>query len=150
MLTDAILTPGAMALVARTLSGASGPPKRLQKGVYQVEHFSFELEIRNRQAFHLDCPPLSRGFDIYGVCDSVEQLIGSLPEEVTEGHRFFCLAVTPIRKADQPAEGGWRWKKWGPYIGTKQPATEYLYDEPLIDEVLCYHLHELLPTEVER
>ena len=37
----------------------------------------------------------------------------------------------------------WRWHKWGPYIGTKEPKCEYLYDEPEIDKVVIFELYEI-------
>lgn len=53
------------------------------------------------------------------------------------------MILTPVRKADQTHDGGWRWNKWwGPYIGSQRPQFEYLYDEPEIDEVFCYHIYE--------
>jgi hypothetical protein len=66
----------------------------------------------------------------YGVCDSVGQFLAS------ETYRFYnerpeeCVArLVEIRKADQPKRDGWRWHKWGPYIGTHEIQCEYLADE---------------------
>jgi hypothetical protein len=62
---------------------------------------------------------------------------------VTTSDRRFTLAFTRVRKRDQPDEGGWRWHKWGEYIGEKSPQYEYLYDEGNeIEEVYCYHVYE--------
>jgi hypothetical protein len=81
----------------------------------------------------------------YGVCDTPEQVLAHVPLLTTDPRRFIVFFTPPIRKHDQPAEGGWRWHKWGEYIGTQpQAECEYLYDEPHIDEVLVYHIVEVL------
>ena len=57
----------------------------------------------------------------------------------------YVLGVTPVNRdlSNKGKGGGWRWRKWGPYIGVKTPTTEYLDDEPEIDSVLVYHLYEV-------
>lgn len=128
-----------------------GDPKgttRLQQGVYRCSHWNFELEFRGYQDFHLDFPELRSGFGCYGVCDSPEQLISLLPEEVTAGPRQFVVSMVQILKSKTAPEGGWRWHKWGPYIGSQSPTCEYLYDEPDIDEVWTYSIYEVgMPPE---
>jgi hypothetical protein len=78
-----------------------------------------------------------------GVADNVEQVLHKLSPLVNNMIRTFVLEITWMRKKDQSEHGGWRWHKWGEYIGTQQPTCEYLYDEPIIEEVLVYHLHEI-------
>ena len=82
-------------------------------------------------------------FNCYGVCDDYRQVLGQCPELEATG-REFAITVTPVVKANQAESGGWRWHKWGPYIGTQTPTTEYLYDEPEIEKVYCYHIYERL------
>jgi hypothetical protein len=77
----------------------------------------------------------------YGICDYPEQVIEKFPILLEMENRY-AIFFTPIRKEDQ-TENGWRWHKWGEYIGNQEPTTEYLYDEPLIEEVLIYRIHEL-------
>ena len=77
----------------------------------------------------------------YGVCDSVDNLLEVYPELVTS-EREFVVNLCEVRKDEQPDEGGWRWHKWGEYIGNQIPTTEYIYDEPLIEQVFCYHIYE--------
>ena len=45
---------------------------------------------------------------------------------------------------------GWRWHKWGPYIGTQDPQCEYLADEPEIKEVFVYRFIQLHDDELKR
>lgn len=115
---------------------------RLMEGVYACGHFNFELEFR-RQDYKKDYPRFETGFNCYGVCDSVEQLLTHLPEEVIKGEKEYAVSVVLLEKKYEPAEGGWRWHKWGPYIGTQNPQCEYLYDEPEIEDVLVYHVYEI-------
>lgn len=61
---------------------------------------------------------------------------------VVDSERRFVVAFTRVRREDQPADGGWRWHKWGQYIGKHEPRCEYLYDEDGIDEVYCFHVYE--------
>lgn len=117
---------------------------RAQEGVYLTSWFNFELEFRDCQNYKLDFPGFSDPeFSCYGVCDSPEQLLAKLPEEITTGPRKFVISVTGVRKEDQPPDGGWRWEKWGPYIGEMESKADYLYDEPDIDMVCIYHIYEV-------
>lgn len=77
----------------------------------------------------------------YGVCDTPDQVVkkfklDSLPQKV-------FVTFVKITKADQPKSGGWRWHKWGSYIGKKRPKCEYIADEPNITEVYTFHIYEL-------
>jgi hypothetical protein len=137
MLVD--VQTGAMNPLLAVISGGKRT-KRLQVGVYECGHFSFELEFRGRQVYDLDFPDTGE-IGNCGVCDSVPQLLAALPKSVIEGPGEYVIAVTPIVRAEQPAEGGWRWHKWGEYIGTRKPTTEYLHDEPEIERVLVYHVY---------
>lgn len=144
MLVDVFPRPDAkgMAPILEAI-GRGKPPGavRLEKGCYQISHFSFN---------HMICVPLDEfptieGLDnSYGVCDSPEQFFG-LYRTILEGSGDqFCVSFTELCKADESPEGGWRWHKWGPYIGTQDPQMEYLYDEPVIERVFVYSVYKLL------
>lgn len=132
-------------------------PQRLALGIY-LAHFNFDHEIEHliqesypfsaRWKVYWDKPdyvPGSIPYDLpddFGVCDDYTQILAKWPElESDPAH--FIVALSLVRKADQESEGGWRWHKWGPYIGTKNPQHEYLYDEEDIEEVFCFHIIEL-------
>lgn len=133
MHTDPIL-----AMIA-AINGRSGNTKEVRPGVYEIGHFGSSGFLREYDHY----PETSVG--PYGVCDSVEQLLTACPELEAAG-REFVVTVTPIRKVDEPADGGWRWHKWGKYIGTQNPQCEYIHDEPNIDGVLCFHIYERANT----
>jgi hypothetical protein len=111
---------------------------RLQQGIYQITHFGSSHFLRDGYEEYPEDLPVN----CYGVCDTVEQLLAACPELEGDPERQFVVTLTPVLKANQPDEGGWRWHKWGPYIGTHTPTTEYLCDEPDIDGVLIYSIYE--------
>ena len=104
----------------------------------------------------------------YGVCDSYEQLKNykikdyyaeeledanlaehinpdkTLFEVLSASERKYALFFTKIHQ--EPGEGGWRWHKWGPYIGKHDIQCEYLADEDLSDidqkYVVIFHIFE--------
>ena len=68
---------------------------------------------------------------------------GLHPVIVTD-ERPFVVGFTKVVKAEEPWDGGWRWHKWGEYIGDKTPECEYIVDEgPDITEVYCYSICEV-------
>lgn len=81
----------------------------------------------------------------YGVCDGVDNLLEVYPE-LLQPERTFTVSMTPIHKSQEPDDGGWRWHKWGDYIGKQDPQCEYIYHEPVIETVYCFHLYEKLPV----
>jgi hypothetical protein len=81
----------------------------------------------------------------YGVADTLPQILAYAEDAIKDTGHTYVLEITRIVKEYQPAEGGWRWHKWGQYIGTQEPQCEYLFDEPDIEEVLVFHFHEVVP-----
>lgn len=77
----------------------------------------------------------------YGVCDGLENLLDVYPE-LKNSDRQFVVSMNVINSCDEDDSNGWRWHKWGDYIGTQEPTTEYIYDEPLIERVYCFHIYE--------
>lgn len=144
--------------------GDNNKPKRLTKGVY-ITGLNFKSYLRiygeipdeKIKEFYIFTPenredilkwmrnPKNRNYiNEYGVCDNYKQVLKRYKKIVELKKRKFILSLTPILKSEQPEEDGWRWHKWGEYIGTKNPQYEYLYDEPKIDKVYCYHIYEIL------
>lgn len=84
----------------------------------------------------------------YGVCDSWEQILEMAPG-LESDPRPFVVFVSEIRHEGQTSPGGWRWHKWGPYIGNHRPQHEYLADEVGIDRVFVYHIIQLMDDEID-
>lgn len=82
--------------------------------------------------------------EYYGVCDNEEQVLIEHSEIVTSD-LLYCVLMTPVYKKDQSSEYGWRWHKWGEYIGNYDIQHEYLYDEVGIEMVYVYSIYEVIP-----
>lgn len=84
--------------------------------------------------------------ECYGVADNIEQIKEFYKEQIAADAPI-VISVTEISKENQPEDGGWRWHKWGQYIGVKEPQCEYLYDEPEIDSVYVFHVYAVKPAK---
>ena len=138
MLTDYFPKPDPLHDVIAFAMGGSPHQKRLQEGVYERGSFGGSNYVPGWD----ERPGFAGGRAPYGVSDDVEQILEYIPELENDSERTFVLFVTVVRRADQESTGGWRWHKWGEYIGKHEPKHEYLYDEKDIDEVLCWHVYE--------
>lgn len=81
----------------------------------------------------------------YGVADSIDQIVDLYNKN--EGGWFKGNHVILCRKVTKDPENpcsGWRWHKWGDYIGTRNPQCEYLNDEPEIDEVFTFSIYKVI------
>lgn len=116
--------------------GGSRSSNRIETGCYQISHFGSSDFLRGYDQY----PKLSIG--PYGVCDSLEQIKAKCPELDDDPNRKFVITLTEVRKDSQPEYGGWRWHKWGEYIGDHEIEHEYLADERGIDRVFCFHIFE--------
>ena len=100
------------------------------------QHFGKRLEFINNEE--------KLGFSPnYGVADSLENIKEVKKIFFDTPDRKFILSVSQIRREDQPERDGWRWEKWGPYIGTRKSQADYLYHEPEIESVLIFHFSEV-------
>ena len=89
-------------------------------------------------------------FGLNGVADTVEQVLAHHQNQVDDPEKEYVLVVTPILRKHQPARGGWRWHKWGEYIGAHEVTREHLYDQPEIDFVLVYSLYRARSAAVQK
>lgn len=143
MLIDPIFkeTIPPLRIILDTISGGQ-LTRKIETGVYSCGHWSFDQYLAQA---HDKWPELPDGLNAFGVADDlanikeVYKVVWELPE------RQFVLAINKILKAEQPADGGWRWHKWGPYVGKMEPKHEYLFDESdYINDVYTFHFYELL------
>lgn len=130
-------TSGGILSMVASMNGGPTAPLKIREGVYEIGHFGSS----HWPPGYDDMPMFEEpSFWCYGVCDNVDQILERCPE-IAANNRQYIITLTPIVRANQPAEGGWRWHKWGEYIGTHLPLHEYLYDEKNIDQVLVYHVY---------
>ena len=126
--------------VIAKVNGNNPEMRKIIDGVFEIGHFSFGNMIKAQEKE--EYPSFFPYFCSYGICDNYQQILKRCPELV-EGDRKFAISITPVEKKKQSPEDGWRWHKWGPYIGQHKITTEYLYDEPIIEKVFCFHILEL-------
>jgi len=127
-----------------SMIGQGGSNVAVQKGIYMSPSFSFGNQIKEKKNGY---PEFDDNYEYspYGVCDNVEQVLERYKQWLDLPDRKFCISFTKVSKSEQSESGGWRWHKWGEYIGVKNPQMEYLYDESDdIQEVYCYHIYEIL------
>lgn len=138
--------------------GANGPT-RVHRGVYEA-HINFDKEIQNLivdqwpsgPSFHNhESPEWDRWIEYtghpaasFGVVDHWSQLpLAALDADP----RNLLVFLGRHRRVDQSPDGGWRWHKWGPYLGVHSPETsteyEYLYDAIDVVEVWSYCVVEV-------
>jgi hypothetical protein len=132
-ITPAMINPFVASILAAI--GQGQPPETIAPGITLVRHFNHEDVLPADQDFH----PHSSG-----VCDNYQQILDAEPELLAEG-RAFVIVLTEIRHANQSSDGGWRWHKWGEYIGTHDIQCEYLYDEVGIEVVYYFTVFEAHP-----
>jgi len=111
-------------------------------GVY----FASESDIR---LFCKNYEPSRNYSEFYGVADNVSQILDYIDLIKKEGKENFDNAIIAINfhyKRHQPADGGWRWHKWGRYLGKYRISHEYLYDED-IAMVISWEIINLEPKQ---
>lgn len=105
------------------------PTIEIQTGIYTINHFGSS-----------DFLPGYITYD-YGVCDSAENLLEVMPELEASDQKF-VVTLTPIDGTQEPERNGWRWHKWGEYIGNQEPKHEYIYDDVHIGVVYVFHIYK--------
>lgn len=86
----------------------------------------------------------------YGVADNIAQIQEYVKEQEAKGYDFgkCVINIRPILRKHEPAQGGWRWHKWGSYIGNFKHCCEYIHDEEGIEMVLCFSILPLKKREI--
>ena len=107
------------------------------EGFYLIPTFDPDTIVQNAIGRDLD---FKEKFFHYGVADNALNIIEHHPELNASDNRKFVVFMTEVRREDEPMLDGWRWDKWGEYIGTQNPQHEYLAFEDNIDSVFVYHI----------
>lgn len=70
----------------------------------------------------------------FGVADDPTQILERFPGLITSPRNYLITCTRIPKDPDNAGKGGgWRWRKWGFYIGTGDPQHEYLDDEDGFD-----------------
>ena len=127
--------------ITMAIAGLGEPikPEVVVDGVVVIPSFNFDILVFGRNKFFEFEPE----FPSYGVCDSPEQFLEKYGDILSGDPRTFAVGLTHVAK--NPGEKcGWRWHKWGEYVGTGNPRHEYLADEDgFEDGVYCWNVVEL-------
>ena len=121
---------------------------KLADGIY--EYWDCNPIILPRYKIHHDIDDENGrfiGLLPYGVADNYKQILErdyEVRQYINDPNKKYILQLHYISKASQPDWGGWRWHKWGTYIGDFEPKNEYLYDEEGIDGVFVYNICEVI------
>lgn len=115
-------------------------PSKLADGIYESNFFFLPLDMPDRKKF-CDWPKFDSFKSVGGTCDNLQQIFDEYPE-LQDPNRQFMVFVQKVVRAEQPSQGGWRWHKWTPYLGSFEPEHEYIYDETGIEQVLIYRIYE--------
>lgn len=101
---------------------------RPMEGVYEGPLSSVNFFYWLYEEFDMDRQPMP---EIYGVADNIEQIIEHHKEEFIDSPEGYILFFTKIYQHKENAgnNDGWRWHKWGEYIGNLNPQCEYLDNE---------------------
>lgn len=126
-----------LAMMAR-MEGKTAGPQKICEGIYEVAHFGSSDFLRDWNSY----ADLGE-HNSYGVCDDADNLLAAMPV-LQDPARQFVVTLTKVERdlSNRGQGGGWRWHKWGPYIGKHEPTMEYLDDEPDIEAVYVYHVYE--------
>lgn len=109
-------------------------------GVYRHDGFKFNFDCFIEE----NCVnSIKDKWVAYGVCDNYRQVLEYHKELLNDINKNYVIGLSTVNRKDEPKEGGWRWSGWGPYIGTHKPQYEYIKDEPIIEQVFCYHIFEI-------
>lgn len=118
------------ALVA--MMGDGRTERVIERGLIEHRHHNPELtwalDTRWTRMDDLDAACLPLGS--YGVGDSPEQIMGRYRDILERAPEPICISVVHVLKNPAEPGAGWRWRKWGEYIGEGTPTVEYLNDEP--------------------
>jgi len=130
-------------VMLRELSGGyQSEPVRVYRGVY-LAHINFDKELDATGLLVNHWPEIDPRVSCFGVVDHWTQLPLNLLER---DKRKLLVFLGRHTKAEQSERDGWRWHKWGPYLGVfkEQVAeNEYLYDTPDVIEVWSYQIVEV-------
>jgi hypothetical protein len=132
-----------------TVLGDGLEPRVLADGYVQIGHWNPELDGWLVRKPYVHSPAFQQVLDEihlyeYGVCDSIEQFQQKYGKALDDCMFRVAVFFTHVAKdlANAGRGRGWRWHKWGPYVGDGVPTREYLDDEPLFDDgVYTYHVY---------
>lgn len=78
-----------------------------------------------------------------GICDNASQVLETYHKLVDDPNRLYVVFLSPVFKCDQQPEAGFKWKRYGKYIGVHKRKESLLVDEPDIGFIFKYNIYEI-------
>ena len=127
--------------------------REITEGIYIQEDNWFTEDILNlfiegKLSDTLTIKPADRKVYSFGVCDNYEQILDCLPGIESSKNKKYFIILKPVLKSEQQQEdrNPFRWHKHGEYIGDREPQAECLKDEPEIEKVYRFRVHEIITS----
>lgn len=120
------------------------------EGVLKIGHFGGDLLLFGKNDFDRSYPDIEGLPECCGVCDTPEQFLEDFKQVLEDSDKVLAVTMTQVHKDpdNRGKGGGWRWHKWGPYVGKGEPTQEYLDDEDEFDAgVWIYHVYDMTGLE---
>ena len=127
-------------------SGNDDSVKVIEDGILQIGHYSGDMILFGKNDFDRSYPEVPDCPSSCGVCDSPDQFLKMFREALQADPRHLTVTFTHVRKdhENRGQGGGWRWHKWGAYIGTGTPECEYLDDEDEFEGgIFVFHIYDV-------
>ena len=128
--------------------------KRHGKGAYESFIFKHNaahlLWPEQPTQFDREFPDFFNDLGSYGVVDSPKQFLEKFSDFLEKDKRPLVVMFDHVEKKPENIGlgGGWRWYKWGEYLGDGQPTSEYLDDEEgFLDGIYCFHIYNVEELE---
>ena len=159
-------------MLIESITNPEGGIKNIQTGVYESKSFNIVSTYLDESSVYDYNHPLIRKIEkqiheefkdqnlmvsltkirdateeyesFYGVCDNLEQVLEKYKDKVEDPAKNYIITLTPVLREEQSPDYGWRFHKWGEYIGTHNIKYEYLYEQKDIDLVYVYHLYRVI------
>lgn len=117
---------------------------RVGKGFYLSDDFSsHQWFLRQYYGYKVEDSLVKMGsalkkYDLrsFGVADSIEQ-VKAYYEPLKSSNTQFIVILTPVYREN---DGGFRFHKWGRYIGKHEICHEYLRDQKDIDVLYTFRI----------
>lgn len=81
--------------------------------------------------------------EVSGLADNEDQVVEKF-KHLADREEKFVIEMHPVYRKDEPDTHGFRFHKWGSYIGDREITMEYLYDQTDMDVIYVFQIVPLL------
>lgn len=114
------------------------------RGIWFINSHNFHIDLEDMSTHILvESYPNLGSTEPYFVTDNLDTIQKYYDEQINDPEHEYVISVTEVKKQDQPEDDGWRYHKWGQFIGDVEPDSEYIYDSNVHDVAYCVHIYEV-------